>query len=146
MKNRWDESFSSTYAGDLLALRVCTSRLLGTEDDLVLHGGGNTSLKDVHRDIFADEHEVLWVKGSGWDLKSIEKEGFAPVKMATLLKMAQLEKLSDMDMVQTQRIAMLDPKAPNPSVEAILHAIIPFKFVDHTHSDAVVTLTNTPKG
>ena len=84
------------------------------------------------------------MKGSGWDLATIEKPGFAPVRMETLLKMAQLNKLDDQKMVHLQRAAMIDPYAPNPSVEAILHAIIPYKFVDHTHADAVVTLTNIP--
>ena len=89
---------------------------------------------------------MLYVKGSGWDLSDIKKEGFAPVRMDALLAMAELEQLSDSDMVAGQKAAMTDTSAPGPSIEAILHALIPFKFVDHTHADAVVTLTNTPDG
>jgi len=124
-----------------VALRVYTSNLLGQSDELVLHGGGNTSVKSV-----VDGEEILFVKGSGWDLVSIKAEGFAPVKLDTLKEMAKLESLSDSDMVAQQKAAMIDASAPNPSVEAILHAIIPYKFVDHTHADAVVTISNSING
>ena len=129
-----------------LDLRVYTSRLLGRESSLVLHGGGNTSVKSTATNLFGEEENILYVKGSGWDLATIEAEGFAPVKMDMLLKMAELQELDDTNMVKYQRLAMTNPSAPNPSVEAILHAIIPFKFVDHTHTDAVVTITNTQNG
>ncbi|HJL14707.1 MAG TPA: bifunctional aldolase/short-chain dehydrogenase [Sandaracinaceae bacterium LLY-WYZ-13_1] len=131
---------------DPLALRAYTSRLLGREPSLVLHGGGNTSVKHTTKDFFGDPVEVLYVKGSGWDLASIEPPGFAPVRLDVLTRMATLEALSDPDMVREQRAAMLDPSAPNPSVEAILHAVLPHRWVDHTHADAVVTLSNTPDG
>jgi len=124
-----------------LDIRVYTSNLLGRSSELVLHGGGNTSVK-----MEVESEDVLYVKGSGWDLVSIKAEGFAPVKMQTLLEMAKLEKLSDSEMVSGQKAAMLDTDAPNPSVEAILHALIPYKFVDHTHADAVVTISNSLKG
>jgi rhamnose utilization protein RhaD (predicted bifunctional aldolase and dehydrogenase)/NAD(P)-dependent dehydrogenase (short-subunit alcohol dehydrogenase family) len=146
MKSRWDESTAQKFQGDPLALRVYTSRLLGQEADLVLHGGGNTSVKAQVRNFFGDPEEVLYVKGSGWDLATIEAPGFAPVRLSVLKRLAELEQLTDTEMVTQQRAAMLDPHAPNPSVEAILHAIIPFTYVDHTHADAVVTLTNTPNG
>ncbi|MEM7183625.1 MAG: bifunctional aldolase/short-chain dehydrogenase [Spirochaetota bacterium] len=145
MKSLWQDSEAAKYTSPL-ELRVYTSRLLGQESELVLHGGGNTSVKDQETDIFGETHEILYVKGSGWDLATIEKEGFAPVKMATLLKLANLETLSDTDMVKYQRAAMTNSSAPNPSVEAILHAVIPYKFVDHTHSDTVVAITNTENG
>ncbi len=131
MTNLWND----------INLRVFTSNLLGQSDELVLHGGGNTSVKSM-----VDGEEILFVKGSGWDLVSIKAEGFAPVKMDTLLDMAKLETLSDTDMVSGQKAAMIDKSAPNPSVEAILHALIPFKFVDHTHADAVVTISNSKDG
>ena len=139
MKSLWDNETASTYKNDL-DLRVYTSRLLGANSFLVLHGGGNTSVKTKVKNFFGEEEDVLYVKGSGWDLGTIEAAGFAPVKMDTLLKMAKLDSLSDSDMVKYQRAAMLDPTAPNPSVEAILHAIIPFKFVDHTHADSMVAI------
>ena len=145
MKSLWCDETAAQYPS-ALEKRVYTSRLLGQEPALVLHGGGNTSVKDTVNNFFGEPEELLLVKGSGWDLATIEAPGFAPVKMDTLMKMAALEELSDEDMVKYQRAAMTDPSAPNPSVEAILHAIIPFKFVDHTHTDAVVTLTNTPDG
>lgn len=145
MKSLYNESEAATFKSDL-DLRVYTSRLLGRDSSLVLHGGGNTSVKSTVTNLFGETEEVLYVKGSGWDLATIKAEGFAPVKMDMLLKMAKLDYLSDSDMVKYQRAAMIDPSAPNPSVEAILHAIIPFKYVDHTHTDAVVTITNSPNG
>ncbi|WP_419764509.1 MAG: class II aldolase/adducin family protein [Arcobacter sp.] len=140
MKNLWTNQESEKYKSDL-ELRVFTSNLLGRSDELILHGGGNTSVKSK-----VDGEDILYVKGSGWDLVSIEKEGFAPVKLETLIEMAKLDTLSDSDMVSQQKAAMIDKSAPNPSVEAILHAIIPFKFVDHTHADAVVTMSNSKNG
>ncbi len=140
MKNLWSEKQAQKYVGDL-ATRVYTSNLLGKESSLVLHGGGNTSVK-----IDVDGEEILYVKGSGWDLATIKEEGFAPVKRSALLEMAKEEELSDSEMVRRQRAAMIDAEAPNPSVEAILHALIPYKYVDHTHADAVVTISNSVNG
>jgi rhamnose utilization protein RhaD (predicted bifunctional aldolase and dehydrogenase)/NAD(P)-dependent dehydrogenase (short-subunit alcohol dehydrogenase family) len=146
MKSLWNEQEAAALGSDPLALRVYTSRLLGREPALVLHGGGNTSVKVKTPNLFGESEHLLYVKGSGWDLATIEAKGFAPVRMDTLLKLAALEKLTDTDMVRVQKAAMTDPNAPTPSVEAILHALIPFEFVDHTHSDAVVAITNTPGG
>lgn len=145
MKSLWSDKEAKQFKGDL-GMRVYTSRLLGADPELVLHGGGNTSVKVREKDFFGDEVEVLYVKGSGWDLGTIEAPGFAPVRMDALLKMAELKELSDAEMVKQQRAAMLDPSAPNPSIEAILHAVIPQKFVDHTHANAVVALTNHKNG
>lgn len=140
MINLWNETEAKSFNSDL-ELRVYTSNLLGQSDELVLHGGGNTSVKSQ-----VEGEDILFVKGSGWDLVSIKEEGFAPVKLDTLKKMAKLDTLSDTDMVNQQKAAMINKSAPNPSVEAILHAIIPFKFVDHTHADAVVTISNSKTG
>jgi rhamnose utilization protein RhaD (predicted bifunctional aldolase and dehydrogenase) len=140
LKNLWSDKEAETFNTDL-DLRVYTSNLLGQSDELVLHGGGNTSVKSI-----IDGEGILYVKGSGWDLVSIKAEGFAPVKMLKLLEMAELPSLSDSDMVSGQKEAMIDKSAPNPSVEAILHALIPFKVVDHTHADAVVTISNSKNG
>jgi len=140
MTNLWSDEEAKSFEGDL-GLRVYTSNLLGRSDRLVLHGGGNTSVKSK-----VDGEDILFVKGSGWDLVSIKAEGFAPVKLDVLKKMATYESLSDSDMVKEQKEAMIDKEAPNPSVEAILHAILPFKFVDHTHADAVVTISNSKNG
>ena len=146
MKSLWNEAEAKPLNGDPLKLRVYTSRLLGKDEDLVMHGGGNTSVKIKEKNIFGEEEDILYVKGSGWDLGTIEAQGFAPVKLSALHQLAQLDELSDLDMVKYQRMAMTNPSAPNPSVEAILHAIIPFTFVDHSHADAVVTITNSPNG
>jgi len=150
MKNRWnnDEAHQLNHETmhDELSLRVYSSRLLGQEPDLVLHGGGNTSVKMQVTNLFGEVEEILYVKGSGWDLATIEAAGFAPVKLIVLQKMSALSHLTDMEMVKVQRSAMLDSQAPTPSVEAILHAIIPHKYVDHSHADAVITITNTPAG
>jgi len=140
LKNLWQDEEANNFKSDL-DLRVYTSNLLGRGDKLVLHGGGNTSVKTK-----VDKEDILFVKGSGWDLVSIKSQGFSPVKLDVLLKMARLKTLSDSDMVKEQKNAMIDKNAPNPSVEAILHAIIPFKFVDHTHSDAIVTISNSKTG
>ena len=135
MKNKYNKTDAQNL--DDLAMRVYTSRLLGSDQDLVLHGGGNTSVKI---------DELLYVKGSGWDLGSIEKEGFSPARTDALLALLKYDSLSDSDMVKYQKEALTDKSAPNPSVEAILHALIPFKFVDHTHADAIVTISNTLDG
>jgi rhamnose utilization protein RhaD (predicted bifunctional aldolase and dehydrogenase)/NAD(P)-dependent dehydrogenase (short-subunit alcohol dehydrogenase family) len=146
MKSLWNDADASAFAGDDLAMRVYTSRLLGASEDLVMHGGGNTSVKGITSDFFGNEVEVLYVKGSGWDLKTIEKPGFPAIRLKETCLLAELDALSDTDMTQQLRALMLDPSAPSPSVEAILHAIMPARFIDHTHTDAIITLTNNPKG
>ena len=146
MKNLWNDTEAQPFADDPLKLRVYTSRLLGRNPDLVLHGGGNTSVKTEITDIFNDTHEILYIKGSGRDLETIDSAGFAPVRLDVLQRMSQLNRLTDTDLVKIQRSAMTDPAAPTPSLEAVVHAIIPYKYVDHTHADAVVTLTDNPDG
>ncbi|MEO0445868.1 MAG: SDR family NAD(P)-dependent oxidoreductase, partial [Verrucomicrobiota bacterium] len=145
MDSLWSDADASAFEGDL-GKRVYTSRLLGANPSLVLHGGGNTSVKVTEPDFYGDETEVLYVKGSGWDLATIEAEGFSPVRMKPLLAMSTMAELSDAEMVKQQRAALLNPAAPNPSIEAILHAILPFRFVDHTHANAILALTNHPEG
>jgi rhamnose utilization protein RhaD (predicted bifunctional aldolase and dehydrogenase)/NAD(P)-dependent dehydrogenase (short-subunit alcohol dehydrogenase family) len=129
-----------------LALRVYTTRLLGRDPKLVLHGGGNTSVKMRARDLLGEETDVLCVKGSGWDMASIEPPGLPAVRLDPLKKLRAHEALSDDDMVRIQRANLLDPMAPNPSVETLLHAFVPAKFVDHTHSSAVLSLVDQPNG
>ena len=145
MHSRWNEEVSSQFAGDL-AQRVYSSRLLGQDTSLVLHGGGNTSVKTRVANLFGEQEDILYVKGSGWDLETIEAEGFAPCRMKGLLRLAELETLSDSQMAVELQKSKTDPSAPAPSVEAILHAILPAKFVDHTHADAVLAVTNTADG
>lgn len=145
MLSLWSDSDALVFDDDL-GLRVYTSRLLGKDRSLVLHGGGNTSVKSVRQNVFGEDVDVLLIKGSGWDLETIEPAGFAPCHLRTLQRLSGLPALSDLQMAAELRRACLDPGAPAPSVEAILHANLPFRFVDHTHADAVVTITNTPDG
>ena len=145
MKNLWSDIEAPQFK-DELALRVYTSRLLGQDSSLVLHGGGNTSVKIIETNLVDIEEEILYVKGSGWDLEFIEKAGFSPVRMNHMLKLSSLESLSDPQMVNELKTQLTNASSPAPSVETILHAILPFKYVDHTHADAVVTITNTLEG
>ena len=130
----------------LLDRRVHTSQLLGKNKSLVLHGGGNTSVKITEKNILGEEEEILYVKGSGWDLKTITIEGFSPVRVNHLRKLAELSSLSDSEMVNELVTHLTKASAPVPSVEAILHAVIPHKYVDHTHADAVVAISNSING
>ncbi|HEX3954288.1 MAG TPA: bifunctional aldolase/short-chain dehydrogenase [Stellaceae bacterium] len=127
-----------------LALRVYTSRLLGGDPRLVLHGGGNTSVKTEMSDLLGEPVEVLCVKGSGWDLGNIEPPGLPAVRLAPLRRLRERDALSDEDMVRIQRANLLDPGAPNPSVETLLHAFLPHTFIDHTHATAVLSLADQP--
>ncbi len=150
MKSRWQDSeadqFRSRYAacGDDVALRVYSSRLLGRESALVLHGGGNTSVKTTAMDLLERSIDVLCVKGSGSDLSVVEPAGLPAVRLQPLRELRVLEALSDQAMVDAVRGALLDSKAPNPSVETLLHAFLPHRFVDHTHADAILVLTDQP--
>src|SRR5215510_3969458 len=154
MENRWSDvdaracvtRCAESGAGEDLALRVYTSRLIGSDPDLVLHGGGNTSLKARAHDLFGDEIPVLHIKGSGWDLGRIEPAGLPAVAMARLARLRDLEQLADDAMMAELRAALLDPAAPNPSVETLLHAFLPHRFVDHSHADAILALTNQSDG
>jgi rhamnose utilization protein RhaD (predicted bifunctional aldolase and dehydrogenase)/NAD(P)-dependent dehydrogenase (short-subunit alcohol dehydrogenase family) len=145
MKSLWNSAEAAEFSGEI-GRRVYTSRLIGRDPSLVLHGGGNTSVKTLERNLFGDEEAMLHVKGSGCDLESIGPEGFSPCRMGHLLRLAGLESLSDLRMASELRGCMTDPSAPAPSVEAILHAVLPAKFVDHTHADALIAVMNTPGG
>ncbi|MEM1286249.1 MAG: bifunctional aldolase/short-chain dehydrogenase [Pseudomonadota bacterium] len=152
--NRWSDADAdaaitalgpdASEADQLLAHRVYTSRLIGNDPDLVMHGGGNTSVKATRPDLFGTPQKVLHVKGSGWDLDTIEAPGLPGVRLDPLLSLRALDRLSDEDMVNVQRQNLLDSKAPNPSVETLLHAYLPHTFVDHTHATAFLVLANLP--
>jgi len=152
MRNSWSDSdaeriverYAAEGVGRDLALRVYSSRLLGREPKLVLHGGGNTSVKTVVQDLLGDDAEVLCVKGSGWDMAAIEPAGLPAVRLAPLCKLRERATLDDEEMVRVQRANLIDPGAPNPSVETLLHAFLPHKFIDHTHSTAVLSLADQP--
>jgi rhamnose utilization protein RhaD (predicted bifunctional aldolase and dehydrogenase)/NAD(P)-dependent dehydrogenase (short-subunit alcohol dehydrogenase family) len=154
MKSRWSDAdvanFIKTYAtkgvSEDLAERVYTTRLLGSDPKLVLHGGGNTSVKTHMTDLLGDAVEVICIKGSGWDMGNIEPAGLPAVRLAPLRRLRARDTLSDEDMVNFQRVNLLDSTAPNPSVETLLHAFLPHKVIDHTHSTAVLALTDQPDG
>ncbi len=145
MNNRWNDA-EAAACGNELERRVYTSRLLGQDKSLVLHGGGNTSVKIAEKNILGEEQQILYVKGSGWDLETIAAAGFAPVRLDHLKKLAQLPTLPDPEMVNQLVTHQTRASAPIPSVEAILHAILPYPYVDHTHADAIVSITNTANG
>ena len=143
MENRWDDS---RRFDTVLDECVYGSRLIGSDPALVLHGGGNTSVKAPFVDITGADILALWVKGSGWDLASIEPAGFPPLRQQRLLDLLALEKLSDPEMMRELSAARLDPGSPQPSVESLLHAFLPYPAVQHSHADVIVTLTNVADG
>jgi rhamnulose-1-phosphate aldolase/alcohol dehydrogenase len=153
MQSRWREADARRAVeewgpteGELLALRLYSSRLIGAEPELVLHGGGNTSLKAHYRTLLGDRVECLYVKGSGSSLDRVGPRDFPALDLAYLRRLEALPSLSDEEMVNQLRTHLFDAAAPNPSVEALLHAFLPHRFVDHSHADAVLALTNQPDG
>ena len=152
MESRWSEREAAEFVerlaprwGEDLALCVYGSRLVGRDPDLVMHGGGNTSLKGTVTTLVGERVEALFVKGSGWDLDAIEPPGLPAVDLAHLRKLRALAELSDEEMVNQLRTHLFDASAPNPSVETLLHAFLPHRFVDHTHADIALVLTNQPR-
>jgi rhamnose utilization protein RhaD (predicted bifunctional aldolase and dehydrogenase)/NAD(P)-dependent dehydrogenase (short-subunit alcohol dehydrogenase family) len=154
MKSKWSDKEAKSYVARYgnqgvnadLALRVYTSRLLGRDPALVLHGGGNTSVKTTVADLMGRATEILCVKGSGWDMAEIEPQGLPAVRIAPIRELRALDSLSDEDMVNAQRVNLLDAASPTPSVETLLHAFLPAKFVDHTHSTAVLSISDQQGG
>ncbi len=154
MKSAWVErdaqqiidEYAASGALPALAQRVYSTRLIGRDPKLVLHGGGNTSLKAKARDLSGEEVDVLYVKGSGWDMGTIEPAGFPAVRLAPLQALRTRETLSDDDFVRVQQGYRLDPLAPVPSVEMLLHAFMPARFVDHAHATAVLSVVDQPDG
>ncbi|QPJ64759.1 MAG: bifunctional aldolase/short-chain dehydrogenase [Candidatus Nitrohelix vancouverensis] len=150
MQNEWkdaDAKAAIQHYKDVcedVALRVYTSRLIGKNPALVLHGGGNTSVKSKAVNKAGEEVNTLFVKGSGWDLDTLEPAGLPGVTLDYLLKLRKLDGLSDEDMVNEQRTHLLDASSPNPSVETLLHAFLPHKFIDHSHADASLVIANQP--
>ncbi|MEM7399488.1 MAG: bifunctional aldolase/short-chain dehydrogenase [Pseudomonadota bacterium] len=154
MKSQWNdddaqraiEAYGAEGVNEDISLRVYTTRLIGRDPLLVLHGGGNTSVKTRAIDDLGQEHDVIAVKGSGADMAEIEPWGLPAVKLGPLREMRALDALSDEAMVNCQRLNLLDAAAPNPSVETLLHAFLPQKFIDHAHAAAVLSLVDQPDG
>jgi len=152
MESRWSDREGGAFVerlaprwGEDLALRVYTSRLIGRDPDLVMHGGGNTSLKGTVTTLVGERVEALFVKGSGWNLDAIEPPGLPAVDLAHLRKLRALRELSDEEMVNQLRTHLFDAGAPNPSVETLLHAFLPHRFIDHTHADIALVVSNQPR-
>ena len=152
MENLWNYKTSIKYVSEYkkkninedLALRIYTTHLLGQNPKLVLHGGGNSSVKSKSKNIYGEKVDVIYVKGSGWDMSNLNEKGMPGLYLDPLLKTVNLSKLPDEQMVNLLRSNLLDNKSPNPSVETLLHAYLPFKFVDHTHSNAFLSILNQP--
>ncbi|MFK7792471.1 MAG: bifunctional aldolase/short-chain dehydrogenase [Devosiaceae bacterium] len=154
IENTWRDADAQAWVDELgpnpsaadvaLAHRVYTSRIIGQNPDLVMHGGGNTSVKVMRPDLFGQDQRVLHVKGSGWDLDTIKAPGLPGVRLDPLQKLRALQALTDEEMVNVQRNNLLDSTAPNPSVETLLHAFLPHTFVDHTHATPFLVLANMP--
>ncbi|MBX3207433.1 MAG: bifunctional aldolase/short-chain dehydrogenase [Labilithrix sp.] len=149
MKSRWNDADAARAVeargagvSEALALRTYSARLLGADPALVLHGGGNTSVKATATTLFGEVVDVLHVKGSGWDLATIEPPGHPAARMAPLMRLLALPAMSDDQMVNELRLALLDASAPTPSVETLLHAALPATFIDHTHADALLAVVD----
>ena len=153
MKNRWSEKQAKGWIkkgranglSEDMALRIYTTRILGEDPRLVLHGGGNTSVKTVLPDVLGRPTEVICVKGSGWDMAKIDAAGLPALRLDLLRELREVSRLDDVRMMKYLRGALLDPGAVNPSVETLLHAFLPFKYIDHTHANAILSLANQPK-
>src|SRR5690606_22116466 len=145
MESRWDESTAAGFAGEIGECVYCT-RLIGADPSLVLHGGGNSSVKAPYEDITGRSIDALHVKGSGWDMATIEAGGMTPLPLGRLHDLLALPALSDTDMMRELAAARLDPAAPNPSVETLLHAYLPHRAVQHSHADVIVNVTNSEAG
>jgi rhamnose utilization protein RhaD (predicted bifunctional aldolase and dehydrogenase)/NAD(P)-dependent dehydrogenase (short-subunit alcohol dehydrogenase family) len=153
MESRYDAEGAARMVQDLagrasepLAMRTYSARLIGSDASLVLHGGGNTSVKATGHTLLGETIEVLHIKGSGWDLSTIEPAGHPAVRLEPLRRLRALEAMSDEAMVNEIRTNLLDASAPTPSVETLLHAFLPARFVDHTHADAILALADQPDG
>jgi len=151
--SRWSDKnaqrFLDTYAGRVgedLARRIYTSRLLGQEPALVLHGGGNTSVKGTVTNALGEAVAAIFVKASGWDMATIEPDGHPAVDLGYLRRLRAVADLTDEAMINELRTHLFDHRAPTPSLETLVHAFLPHTFVDHAHADAILALTNQAGG
>jgi rhamnose utilization protein RhaD (predicted bifunctional aldolase and dehydrogenase)/NAD(P)-dependent dehydrogenase (short-subunit alcohol dehydrogenase family) len=153
LKNRWSDKEAARFVarygkenGTDLAIRTYSSQLLGCENSLVLHGGGNTSVKTVYTEITGENINAIFVKASGFDLASIPPEGHSGMDLDRLRKLYDLPELSDSQMENACRTSLFDARAVSPSIETLLHTFLPSKYIDHTHADAILALTNQSGG
>src|ERR1700757_298665 len=154
MKSGWVDRDAETIIADGdkagidpdLSLRIYTTRLLGRDPKLVLHGGGNTSLKTKMSDLLGKEVEVVRVKAAGADMASIGPAGFPALWLEPMRALRRLATIGDEELLGVERANLIDPRAPNPSVEVMLHVLLPHKFIDHTHATAVLSVIDQPRG
>jgi rhamnose utilization protein RhaD (predicted bifunctional aldolase and dehydrogenase)/NAD(P)-dependent dehydrogenase (short-subunit alcohol dehydrogenase family) len=153
MVSEWSDAGAAEHVarygkkwGEDLALRTYLSRLLGSDESLVLHGGGNCSVKSRFSNILGEDVPAIFVKASGCDMAAIEPDGYTALDLEHLRKLRMLAELSDEAMVNEFRTHMLDSRALTPSIETLAHVFIPEKFIDHTHADAILALTNQADG
>ena len=152
MKSNWNQKEANLFVKKYksknitkdLALRIYTTQLLGNSPKLVLHGGGNTSVKLIYQDTFNRKANILFVKGSGKDMSNIDLDGFPALELDNLQKLRKIKRMNDFQMINYQKKYMLDTTSPNASVETLLHAFLPHKYVDHSHSNAILSLINQP--
>ena len=142
MKSLWQTPTSNGQS----ALDECVqgSRTIGAHEALVLHGGGNSSIKDTITDVTGADLDVIYVKGSGWDMATIKPQGFAPLRLGRLRELLAVDTITDAALVNELRCALVDASAPDPSIESLLHALLPYRAVLHSHADVIVSLTNQP--
>jgi len=153
MDGSWNEEELETLASGLgldprgiLARRIYGARLLGSEPSWVLHGGGNVSCKTRETDLSGEERDVLWVKSSGADLAALDLRGLVPLDLEFLRRLRGRGDLSDRELRRALLRARLDPESPPPSLETLLHAFLPDRFLDHAHPDVVCVLSSSRDG
>ena len=153
MLSRWNDVDAARFVeqhgpldGADLALRTYSARLLGSEPSLVLHGGGNTSVKGTFTTLLGDAQPAVFVKASGADMATLDPTAHLPLDLAHLRRLRVLDHLSDSEMVEELRVRLLRTSPATPSIEALVHAFLPARFIDHTHADAVLAITNQPNG
>lgn len=145
MEDRWDSPAAAKLEGPIGECVYCT-RLIGSDPALVLHGGGNSSVKTTWADITGRDVDAIHVKGSGWEMATIEAAGLTPLRLDRVRELLTIDALDDDAMMRELNAARLDPAAPSPSVETLLHAFLPHRAVQHSHADVIVTLTNLANG
>jgi rhamnulose-1-phosphate aldolase/alcohol dehydrogenase len=144
-KNLWDKRKAEQRKSGLDEL-VYRSNLLGSDRSVANWGGGNTSMKTFQKDFRGREIEVMWVKGSGSDLATMEAKNFTGLRMEDIRPLMEREEMSDEEMVAYLSHCMIDSKHPRASIETLLHAFLPFKHVDHTHPDAIISICCADNG
>jgi rhamnose utilization protein RhaD (predicted bifunctional aldolase and dehydrogenase)/NAD(P)-dependent dehydrogenase (short-subunit alcohol dehydrogenase family) len=153
MQSRWSETEAEEFVREHasgtdrdLALRTYSARLLGAEPSLVLHGGGNTSVKAETTDTLGQKRPVIYVKASGHDLATITPAGHTALDLEYLRRLRALDSLDDAAMVNEFRTHLIRADAPTPSIETLVHAFLPPRYIDHTHADTILALTNQRNG